>query len=176
MLLNLYIFSMLGTNECPCPQVMEYILARHMRCRYRERVAQLCPSFMHLRQQDCQRYFHLQPEAVNYICHLTGPYLEKQHRGVTPLPVALTVTAALTFNPTGSFQHPLASMVRVSRSALGSEKHAVFHFGKFRCSCSLPGPMEGWLLGGNGSPLKRQSETLSRWMMPLHLLNTENVI
>ena len=83
--------------------MVQYMPARRMRRRYRERVAQLCPSFMHLRQQDCQRYFHLQPEAVNYICHLTGPNTERHHGGASPLPVAVTVTAALVFYTTASF-------------------------------------------------------------------------
>ncbi len=66
---------------------------------------------------------HLTREVVNVVAHIVAS--DAHPGGPCALPVAVRVTAALTFFATGSFQHTVASVVGITQRAVSSAIHAV---------------------------------------------------
>ena len=131
---------------------MEYVIARRWRRRrrnYRERVIHHRASYLTLTEQECRWATWITPPTPcsiqlpfnNLLFSLTqeqitpvpwgGPAItcivasDADPGGPCALPVAVRVTAALTFFATGSFQHTVASVVGISQAAVSLAIHAV---------------------------------------------------
>ena len=103
---------------------MEYVLGQRIR-RQRERVYRPRHTYLSLSEEECRRKLRLTRQAVTDICHLLADELGTDARCPYALPVAVKITAALHFYASGSFQHPLSCIGRISQSAVSSAIHAV---------------------------------------------------
>ena len=103
---------------------MEYVLGQRIR-RQRERVYRPRHTYLSLSEEECRRKLRLTRQAVTDICHLLADELGTDARCPYALPIAVKITAALHFYASGSFQHPLSCIGRISQSAVSSAIHAV---------------------------------------------------
>ena len=93
--------------------------------RQRERVYRPRHTYLSLSEEECRRKLRLTRQAVTDICHLLADELGTDARCPYALPIAVKITAALHFYASGSFQHPLSCIGRISQSAVSSAIHAV---------------------------------------------------
>ena len=97
---------------------MEYVLGQRIR-RKRERLYRPRQTYFSLSEEECRRKLRLTRQAVTDVCHLLADELGTDAPCPYAFPVAVKVTAALHFNASGLFQHPLSSVTS------GVVQHAV---------------------------------------------------